>query len=204
MKHGIIAILIIFLFVGEISALNISSMNGERGKRDFEFSKTIFIKGIEFKSGFLKMPLDGYKTKKYSNIKILSKKFYHRILNCFKGEKCEAGGEKKDVLIKVEKIFPLKSPFRIANANISFDEELIVVFGVVKETEARGNTAEAGRQKQEIRSQRSETATTDSDKFWISYPKAFEITNEVFKDKLEKLIKEEFRKTFSRSKNKRK
>ncbi|MCK5583359.1 MAG: hypothetical protein KAI33_06190 [Elusimicrobiales bacterium] len=170
MKHGIIAILIIFLFVGEISALNISFMNGERGKRDFEFSKTIFIKGIEFKSGFLKMPLDGYKTKEYSNIKILSKGFYQKILNCFNGETCKVSTGKKDILIKVEKIFPLKSPLRVANAEMSFDAELIVVFGIVKDRKKK-------------------------DEIWLSYPKDFEIRDKVFKNKLEKLIKEKFSKT---------
>lgn len=167
MKCIAIVFLILFFSIGEIRALNISSVKGSQNKKDFEFSKTILVKNIEFKNGFLKMPLDGYKKKKYSNIKILSKDFYYKISNCFNIEKCAVRKEKKDILIKVEKIFPLKSPLRIANINISFDAELVVVFGIVKEKK-------------------------DEKKIWISYPKDFEIRDEVFKNNLEKLIKKEF------------
>ncbi len=170
MRYGLIAFLIFFISVGEISALNISSVNGIKSKKDFEFSKTILVKRIEFKNGFLKMPLDSYKTKKYSNIKILTKDFYNKILNCFNSDKCEKSGERKNISIKIEKIFSLKSPLRIANANVSFDGELIVVFGIVKEKR-------------------------EKEKIWISYPKDFEISDEVFKDNLEKLIKREFEKS---------
>jgi len=170
MKYIIILSLIIFLCVGEINALNISAIKGKQNTRDFEFSKTILVNGVEFENGFLKMPLDGYKTKKYSNIKILSKDFYRKIFDCFKLKECTVNRNKKDVLTKVENIFPLKSPLRIANANVSFDDELIVVFGIVKEKK-------------------------DENKIWISYPKDFEIKNEVFKNNLENLIKREFLKT---------
>ncbi|MEA3306412.1 MAG: hypothetical protein U9Q34_01335 [Elusimicrobiota bacterium] len=188
MKLSLLLSLIIFLNIGKICALSITSIEGKKDRRDFEFSKTMIVRGIELKNGFLKMPLDGYKKKKYSNIKILSKEFYHKILNCFNGETCESSAEKKDILIKVEKIFSLKSPLRVANANISFDEELVVVFGIVKEKEVRGR-------KQEAKSQRSQTKTTDTDKIWIAYPKDFEIIDGGFKDNLEKLIKKEFKET---------
>ncbi|MCG2725302.1 MAG: hypothetical protein L6420_03420 [Elusimicrobia bacterium] len=179
MKFSIIAFLIIFLFAGEISALSISSVNDAetakedcRDRKNFEFSKTILIKGIEFEDGFLKMPLDGCKKKKYSNIKILSKDFYQKILDCFKIQKCVISAAKKDISLKVEKIFSLKSPLRIANANVSFDNELIVTFGIVKDKDKK-------------------------DEIWISYPEAFEIKDEAFKDKLEKLIKKESRKSIT-------
>ena len=55
MRYGLIAFLIFFISVGEISALNISSVNGIKSKKDFEFSKTILVKRIEFKNGFLKI-----------------------------------------------------------------------------------------------------------------------------------------------------
>jgi hypothetical protein len=170
MRYGLIAFLIFFISVGEISSLNISSASGIKSKKDFEFSKTILIRRIEFKNGFLKMPLDSYKTKKYSNIKILTKDFYNKILNCFNIEKCAKSGERKNISIKLDKIFPLKSPLRVANANVSFDDDIIVVFGIVKEKKERK-------------------------KIWISYPKDFEILDEVFKDNLEKLIKREFEKS---------
>ena len=170
MKSLFLVFLLLLFSLVDIRALNISSMKGGGDKKDFEFSKTIFIRGIEFRNGFLKMPLDGYKKKKYSNIKILSKDFYYKISNCFEGETCAINKEKKDILIKVEKIFPLKSPLRVANAEMSFDAELIVVFGIVKDRKKK-------------------------DEIWLSYPKDFEIRDKVFKNKLEKLIKEKFSKT---------
>lgn len=178
MKFNIIALLITFLFVGNIRALNITSVNGAGNKKDFEFSKFISVKGIMIDGGFLKMPLDAYKKKRYSNIRILSKDFYDRISDCFEDsgrveiERAKKE-EKKDISLKVEKIFPLKSPLRIANAEISFDEDIIIVFGIVKDKEKKG-------------------------KFWISYPGHFEIMNDVLKNRLEKLIMSEFKKSIEK------
>ncbi len=179
MKCGIIAATLIVFGIGYARALDITSMEGKKAKRDFEFSKTVFIRGIKLENGFLKMPLDGYKTKRYSNIKILSKSFYSKLLNCFKGKQCALSAKRKAVSVKVEKIFPLKSPLRIANVNLSFDDDIIITFGMVK-SEVRGK-------------KRQQREKTDNE-IWISYPKDFEIKNEIFKRKVEKLIKREFKK----------
>ena len=116
--------------------------------------------------------------------KILSKDFYDRISDCFEDSgraeiKRAKNAEKKDISLKVEKIFPLKSPLRIANAEISFDDDIIIVFGIVKDKEEKG-------------------------KFWISYPGHFEIMNDVLKNRLEKLIMSEFKKNIKKADRKKK
>ena len=83
MKLVSMAILIFLLLSGNIRALTITSVNGAENKKDFKLSKVISVKGLMIDGGFLKMPLDAYKKKRYSNIRILSKDFYDRILNCF-------------------------------------------------------------------------------------------------------------------------
>ena len=105
-------------------------------------------------------------------------------MNCFKDSDCleikrAKKPEKKDISLKAEKIFPLKSPLRIANAEISFDDDIIIVFGIVKDKEEKG-------------------------KFWISYPGHFEISDDILKNRLEKLIMTEFKKNIEKYNRKKK
>ncbi|GEM_PF-1786137 len=157
--------LILFFFCAafllcRLSALNVRSIrtNFPR-KADFYFSGGIVVRDVTLKRGFVKMPFDRSKNRKYFNIRILAKNLHTKMVRAFRG----LSDKEKSVVpsFKVEETQKLLSRFRVANVNVSFDGELIVTFGLLKLE--RGKCA-------------------------VSYPKHLEITNGILKKRVEKEV----------------
>lgn len=101
-------------------------------KADIVFSGAISVKNIALKKDAVVMPLTVYKEREYADIKLLSKGLYWKLRSCFDKGGCGSKAKAAVPAIKVEGVRVSTASARAANVEVSFDGELKVVFGVVK------------------------------------------------------------------------
>ncbi|MBI4801947.1 MAG: hypothetical protein HY796_05425 [Elusimicrobia bacterium] len=136
-------------------------------KADFTFSGVLVVKNMAFEKNAVVMPVTAYKDRTYTDIKLLSKGFYMKIQACFARGECASRTGAAAPVIKVEEVKLLKSRTRVANAEVSFDGELKVTFGVMKNR---------------------------SGELWVVYPGNFEVADAAFKSAIAKAVKEAYAK----------
>ncbi len=133
-------------------------------KADFNLSGLV-VKSVAYEKGAVIMPATENKGKTYNDVKLLARGLYGRIETCFKSGCAKPAAAKSAApAIKVEGFKPLKSLVRVANAEISFDKELLVVAGVMASKKEPGD-------------------------FWIAFPEVLEFKDEAFKASVENTIK---------------
>jgi len=139
-------------------------------KGDFNFSGLV-VKNIAYEKGAVILPVTENKGRTYTDVKLLAKSLYGRIETCFKAG-CAApkpSGKDKPAakiavpVIKVEEFKPLKSKTRVANAEVSFDGELLAVVGVMASSREPGT-------------------------FWLAFPETLEFKDESLKAAVEKTV----------------
>ena len=158
-------------------------------KGDFLLSG-LEVRGVSFEKGAVVMPVTENKGRTYADVKLLSKALYGKIENCFKngcakqaapaagteGKEKPAPREEKQAakvsvpVIKVEEFKPLKSKIRVANAEVSFDGELLVSLGVMASSKEPGT-------------------------FWIAFPDTLEFKDGALKAAVEKAVKDGWEKS---------
>ncbi len=133
-------------------------------KADVEFSKSMEVKGVEISiekdNPFVRMPLTpSKKGKGYANIRILSKRMYDLLanLNGDTSHLFKAGMP----AYRISSARKLSSPYRIANVEVEFDDDLIVTFGLMR---------------------------SESSGYWISYPEHFRIINRQLKREIKEAV----------------
>ena len=139
--------------------------SGKTAKADITFSNALAVKNIAFKKNAVVMPVTEYKDRTYTDIKLLTKNLYLKIQACFAKGECVSKTAAAAPVIKVEELKPLKSKTRIANAEVSFDGELKVTFGVIK---------------------------SGSGDLWVAYPSNLEVKDAAFKRAIAKAVKEAY------------
>lgn len=133
-----------------------------KGAAAAEFSFGPFaVAGIGWEGGAVVMPATENKGRKYTDIKLLSKVLYGRLEACFRNGCAPARAARPKA--RVEAIKPLKSPVRVANAEISIDGELLVTAGVMASKKEEGA-------------------------FWVAFPAALVFTDGAFKSALESAV----------------
>ncbi|MCX5793254.1 MAG: hypothetical protein NTY45_13730 [Elusimicrobia bacterium] len=132
-------------------------------KADFNLSGLV-VKSVAYEKGAVIMPATENKGRTYNDVKLLAKGLYGRIETCFRSGCAKPAAKSAAPAIKVEGFKPLKSPVRVANAEISFDKELLVVAGVMASRKEPGE-------------------------FWIAFPEALEFKDEAFKASVENAVK---------------
>jgi predicted lipoprotein len=165
MKKLIEVLALCLVFQMAAAALDITPVSTATVKgavlADFDFSG-MTVKGVAWQKGAVIMPLTENRGKTFADIKLLSKKAYARLETCFKGgcapEKAAAAPK-----IKVSAFKPLKSPSRVANAEVSFDGELLVVAGVMASSKEAGT-------------------------FWVAFPPELEFSDPAFKSAVESAV----------------
>lgn len=134
-----------------------------KGAAAAEFSFGPFaVAGIGWEGGAVVMPVTETKGRKYTDIRLLSKALYGRLETCFKNG-CAPVRTAARPKAKVEALKPLKSPVRVANAEISMDGELLVTAGVMVSKKEEGA-------------------------FWVAFPPALVFTDGAFKSAVESAV----------------
>jgi hypothetical protein len=113
----------------EITAVSTDPVKGAV-KADFTFS-AFTVKNISYDKGAVVLPVTENKGKTFTDIKLLSKGLYAKLDGCFKNGCAKPAKAPAAPKVKIEGFKPLKSKARVANAEISFDGELLVVAGVM-------------------------------------------------------------------------
>lgn len=133
-----------------------------KGAPAAEFSFGPFaVAGIGWEGGAVVMPATENKGRKYTDIKLLSKGLYGRLEACFRSGCAPAKAARPKA--RVESLKPLKSPVRVANAEISIDGELLVTAGVMASKKEEGA-------------------------FWVAFPPALVFTDGAFKSAVESAV----------------
>lgn len=145
----------------EITAVSTEAIKGA-SKADFTFG-AITVKAIAYEKGAVVMPFTENKGKTYTDIKLLSKGLYAKIEGCFKSGFKKPSKAPAAPVIKLEPFKPLKSPVRVANAEITFDGELLVVAGVMVSKKEEGA-------------------------FWVAFPPGLDFPDGAFKSSVESAV----------------
>ncbi len=165
MRSAASALLLAALLAAPAAALEITSVSPAAPKgaarADFTFS-AVAVRGVAWENGAVVMPLSEVKGKKYADIKLLSKDLYARLEACFKAG-CAPAKAKARPAVKVLALKPLKSKFRVANAEISFDGELLAVAGVMASSREPGT-------------------------FWVAFPSGLTFPDPAFKSAVESAV----------------
>jgi hypothetical protein len=120
----------------EITAVSTAAVKGA-AKADFTFG-AITVRSIAYEQGGVVMPFTENKEKTYTDIKLLSKSLYGKIESCFKNGFTKPAKAPAAPAVKIDSFKPLKSPVRVANAEITFDGELLAVAGVMVSKKEEG------------------------------------------------------------------
>lgn len=123
------ALLSVSLHGAEITGCSFStgSVNAE-----LSFAGVYSVKNIGLKDGKIVMPAEENKGRIYENIRILSRQTYEKIFSVLKSGKCQAVKSARQPDFRIKSVKKLKSEYRIANAQVEFDSDIVVVFGVIK------------------------------------------------------------------------
>ncbi|OGR65170.1 MAG: hypothetical protein A2X30_01775 [Elusimicrobia bacterium GWB2_63_16] len=146
-------------------ALQIAAVNPPqvKGAAAAEFSFGPFaVTGIGWEGGAVVLPATENKGRKYTDIKLLSKGLYGRLETCFRNG-CSPVKTAVRPKARIEAVKPLKSPVRVANAEISIDGELLVTAGVMVSKKEEGA-------------------------FWVAFPPALVFTDGAFKSAVESAV----------------
>ena len=145
----------------EITAVNPAAVKGA-AKADFTFG-AIAVKAVVYEKGGVVMPFTENKGRTYTDIKLLSKTLYGKMEGCFKNGFTKPVKAPAAPVIKVDSFKPLKSKVRVANAEITFDGELLAVGGVMASSKEEGT-------------------------FWIAFPPDLVFPDGAFKSAVESAV----------------
>jgi hypothetical protein len=126
---------------------------------DFSFG-AVAVSSVSWRGGAVVMPATEVNGRTYSDIKLLNRAFYARIEACFRRGCVRPAKPPKDPSFKVLALKPLRSKVRVANAQVSFDGDLLVVAGVM--------------------ASRREPGT-----FWVAFPPELSFSSPSFKSAVE-------------------
>jgi hypothetical protein len=128
-------------FQAAAAALEVTSVMpaAVKGAAKADFSLSAFtVKNISFDKGAVVLPVTGSKGKTFADIKLLSKSLYVKLETCFKNGCVKPAKAPAAPKVKIEAFKQLKSKTRVANAELSFDGELLVVAGVMVSSKEPG------------------------------------------------------------------
>ncbi len=161
----LVSALLLCLAAQSAAALQIAAVNPPqvKGAAAAEFSFGPFaVAGIGWEGGAVVLPATENKGRTYTDIRLLSKALYGRLEACFKNG-CAPVRNAARPKAKIEALKPLKSPVRVANAEIVIDGELLVTAGVMVSKKEEGA-------------------------FWVAFPPALVFTDGAFKSALESAV----------------
>lgn len=156
---------VLLLLAAPAAALDVASVAPAAvkgaAKADFSFGP-LTLKNVTWQKGAVVLPVTENKGRKYTDVKLLSKGLYAKLEACFKNG-CSPAKAAAAPKVKVEALKPLKSPARVANAEISLDGDLLVTAGVMASRKEEGA-------------------------FWVAFPPDVEFTDGAFRSAVESAV----------------
>ena len=156
---------VLLLLAAPASALEVTGVTpaAVKGAARADFALgPLTVRGVSWENGAVVLPVTENRGKKYSDVKLLSKGLYGKLEACFR-DGCRAAKAGAAPKVKVQALKPLKSPVRVANAEVSLDGELLVVAGVMASRKEPGA-------------------------FWVAFPPDLEFTDGSFKSSVESAV----------------
>jgi len=181
MKNGLKLAILLLALAQCASALEVSAPAAVKGAASADFDLSgITLKGVTWEKGAVVLPVTENKGRTYSDVKLTSKTLYVKLEACFKKgcpvkeitavakDKVEVAAAVKTAapkkpVLKLEGFKLLKSKVRLANAEVSFDGELVVVTGVMASAREEGT-------------------------FWVAFPDSVEFKDPAFKAAVESFV----------------
>ncbi|HBA61399.1 MAG TPA: hypothetical protein DCZ92_11405 [Elusimicrobia bacterium] len=168
MRNIIRALVLCALTASAASALDVTATEPAAikgaAKGDFSF-KGLTVRGITWEKDAVVMPVTENKGRTYFDVKLLSKKLYGKLETCFKSGCARPPARVPGPVVKVDAVKPLKSKSRVANAELSFDGELMVVVGIMASSKEPGT-------------------------IWLAFPETVDFKDEALKASVEKSVKD--------------
>jgi len=120
------------------------------------------VHGVAWQNGAVVLPATVYKDRTYQDVKVLSRSLYGKLEACFRNG-CAPSRTAAAPKVKVAGFKPLKSPVRVANAEVTFDGELSVTAGLMASKKEPGA-------------------------FWVSFPASVSFRDPAFKSAAESAV----------------
>lgn len=159
------SLLALLLAAAPAAALEVVSTSPARlkgaPKGDFSFG-AVAVKGVEWRDGAVVMPQTENKGRRYADIRLLTRAAYDKLAACFLAG-CAGSRPKGRPSFRIEELKPLKSPVRVANAELNFDGELLVTAGVMASKREEGT-------------------------YWVAFPAALSFSDPAFKSSVESAV----------------
>lgn len=166
MRGRVSALLLAALLAVPAGALEVTGFSAAGAKgaplADLSFGP-VAVSSVSWRGGAVVMPATEVNGRTYSDIKLLSRAAYARIEACFKRGFVKPARPPKDPSFKVLSVKPLRSRVRVANAQVSFDEDLLVVAGVMASKREPGT-------------------------FWVAFPPELSFSSPSFKSAVESAV----------------
>lgn len=125
-------IFLILFFINNIWGIEVSGcVNRSDGRYDVEFNSLFKIKDIGYKKS-IDLPYELYEEKRYKNVFIYSKKAYLDIEKAIRDCNFIKNSQRKIPEFRIFDIKRTKKGLRVANAVVSFDNDLNIIFGIVE------------------------------------------------------------------------
>lgn len=161
----VLELALLALLASPAAALDVASVKPAAvkgaAKADFSFGP-LALRNVAWEKGAVVLPVSEAKGRKYNDVKLLSKTLYAKLEACFRNG-CAPAKPAAAPRVKVEKLKPLKSPVRVANAELSLDGDLLVTAGVMASKKEEGA-------------------------FWVAFPPDVEFTDGAFKSAVESAV----------------
>ena len=148
-------------FALEVTAVSPAVVKGA-ASADFTLGP-VAVSSVTWEDGAVVMPFTENKGRKYTDIKLLTRGIYGRLESCFKdGFKAPAKAPAAPK-VEVAALKPLRSKARVANAEVVFDGELLVVAGVMASKKEEGS-------------------------YWVAFPPNLRFASPAFKSAVESAV----------------
>ncbi|MDA8244445.1 MAG: hypothetical protein M0025_10050 [Elusimicrobia bacterium] len=145
----------------EVTAVSPATVKGA-SSADFTLGQ-VAVSSVSYENGAVVMPFTENKGRKYTDIKLLTRGIYGKLEACFKsGFKAPAKAPAAPK-VEVAALKPLRSKARVANAEVTFDGELLVVAGVMASKKEEGA-------------------------YWVAFPPQLSFASPAFKSSVESAV----------------
>lgn len=120
--------LLVLLLPAAAGALEVTSTQTSENGINVVLGGLMTVKSVAMKKGSIVLPSERSKGRKYHNIRILSSGFFKKVSAAFVGIVSSSPARGPSVKVEIKR---LKSGFRTHNAEVSFDGDLLAVFGIL-------------------------------------------------------------------------
>ncbi|MDA8131346.1 MAG: hypothetical protein M0011_07570 [Elusimicrobia bacterium] len=156
----------LLLLAAQSFALEVTAVSPAKVKdapsADFTLGQ-VAVSSVAWTDDAVVMPFTENKGRKYTDIKLLTRGIYSKLEACFKNGFTAPAKAPAAPKVEVSSLKPLRSKARVANAEVTFDGELLVVAGVMASKKEEGS-------------------------YWVAFPPQLSFASPAFKSAVESAV----------------